>query len=180
MFGREWRSRELLIGGDFAHNETPARAGIPSRRGGLPPKCGEDTWTLQGGCPTESDERSGLAPVIAAVLSAYHVICFFPRSLIELAPKASSRLRKRGPQHLAEIGMRDLDQRVRPLDIAEHCEVDRAILCHDVLHVMTRRGDPRAPREGRHDGRHSCTAHLGGRLEAEEASPFGCRDSTAE
>src|SRR5438552_8797182 len=22
MFGREWRSRELLIGGDFAHNET--------------------------------------------------------------------------------------------------------------------------------------------------------------
>src|SRR5438874_4869316 len=104
MFGREWRSRELLIGGDFAHNETPARAGIPSRRGGLPPKCGEDTWTLQGGCPTESDERSGLAPVIAAVLSAYHVICFFPRSLIELAPKASSRLRKRGPQRLAEMG----------------------------------------------------------------------------
>ena len=83
--------------------------------------------------------------MIAAVLSAYHVICFFPRSLIELAPKASSRLRKRGPQRLAEIGMRDLDQRVRPLDIAEHCEVDRAILRHDVLHVMTRRGDPRVP-----------------------------------
>src|SRR5436309_8014036 len=101
MFGREWRSRELLIGGDFAHNGTRARAGIPSRRR-FTSDVREDAWTLQGGCPTESDERSGLAPVIAAVLSAYQVGCFFhvcssswpPRRLCDYGSAARNVSRK--------------------------------------------------------------------------------------
>src|SRR5881396_3676660 len=51
--------------------------------------------------------------------------------------------------------MRELDQRARSLRVAQHGQIDRAVLGDHPLHVMARRGDARAFAERGDDGRHA-------------------------